>query len=198
MNRRDFSKRSLALGLGALAGPASSQSPEYYQEAAKRLPVRRFDVVVAGGGTAGAVAAMAAARQGAKTVLVEIKGYTGGVVVDSGKFDWTNGKFPCLTEPDESYHGVVYVRNFGKAAALSAGFRAARGTPQEKAVHFAYTDSVLFSLPIATMGPGGTFVIDLTPVFMSDLPQISNVLRGFLFAADRLRTGRNTPSIRHH
>ena len=28
-----------------------------------------------------------------------------GVIVDSGKFDWTNGKFPCMTEPDESYHG---------------------------------------------------------------------------------------------
>ena len=43
----------------------------------------------------------------------------GGVIVDSGKFDWTNGKFPCLTEPDESYHGVVYVRNFGKAAYIT-------------------------------------------------------------------------------
>ncbi|MBQ7071021.1 MAG: PLP-dependent transferase [Ruminococcus sp.] len=32
----------------------------------------------------------------------------GGVIVDSGKFDWTQGKFPCMTEPDESYHGTVY------------------------------------------------------------------------------------------
>jgi O-acetylhomoserine (thiol)-lyase len=43
----------------------------------------------------------------------------GGVIVDSGNFDWTNGKFPCLTEPDDSYHGVVYVRNFGKAAYIT-------------------------------------------------------------------------------
>ena len=64
-------------------------------------------------------------------------------------------------------------------------FRAAKGTPQEKAVHFAYTDSVLFSLPIATMSPSGNYVVDLTPVFMSDLPQISTVLQGFIFAADR-------------
>ena len=64
-------------------------------------------------------------------------------------------------------------------------FRAAKGTPQERAVHFAYTDSVLFSLPIATMSPGGNYVVDLTPVFMSDLPQISTVLQGFSFAADR-------------
>ena len=34
-------------------------------------------------------------------------------------------------------------------------FRAAKGSPQEKAVHFAYTDSILFSLPIVTIGPGG-------------------------------------------
>ena len=84
MNRRGFSKRSLALGLGVLADSAGGQSPEAYQEAARRLPIRRFDVVVAGGGTAGVVAALAAARQGARTVLVEIKGYTGGVAVEGG------------------------------------------------------------------------------------------------------------------
>ena len=40
----------------------------------------------------------------------------GGVIVDGGTFDWTNGKFPEFTEPDESYHGVVYTREFGKMA----------------------------------------------------------------------------------
>jgi len=41
----------------------------------------------------------------------------GGVIVDSGNFDWKkSGKFPELTEPDESYHGIKYVENFGKAA----------------------------------------------------------------------------------
>ncbi len=40
----------------------------------------------------------------------------GGVVVDSGNFDWTNGKFPELTEPDNSYHGLVYTRDVGKNA----------------------------------------------------------------------------------
>lgn len=41
----------------------------------------------------------------------------GGVVVDSGKFDWAaGGKFPGLTEPDPSYHGVVYTRDVGAAA----------------------------------------------------------------------------------
>lgn len=40
----------------------------------------------------------------------------GGVIVDSGNFDWCNGKFPEFTEPDESYHGVVYTESFGKMA----------------------------------------------------------------------------------
>ncbi|MBP5638697.1 MAG: O-acetylhomoserine aminocarboxypropyltransferase/cysteine synthase [Victivallales bacterium] len=40
----------------------------------------------------------------------------GGVIVDSGKFDWTNGKFPELTEPDESYHGISYTKTYGKSA----------------------------------------------------------------------------------
>ncbi len=40
----------------------------------------------------------------------------GGVIVDGGKFDWTNGKYPEFTEPDESYHGVVYTREFGNMA----------------------------------------------------------------------------------
>ena len=43
----------------------------------------------------------------------------GGVVVDSGKFNWDNGKFPELTEPDESYHGVVYTEQFGNAAFIT-------------------------------------------------------------------------------
>lgn len=39
----------------------------------------------------------------------------GGVIVDSGKFDWTSGKFPCMTEPDESYHGIVYTKQYAFA-----------------------------------------------------------------------------------
>lgn len=33
----------------------------------------------------------------------------GGIIVDSGKFDWTNGKFPLITAPDPSYHGIEFV-----------------------------------------------------------------------------------------
>ncbi|MDK2810753.1 MAG: O-acetylhomoserine (thiol)-lyase [Petroclostridium sp.] len=40
----------------------------------------------------------------------------GGIIVDSGKFNWDNGKFPGLSEPDPSYHGVNYVKDIGAAA----------------------------------------------------------------------------------
>lgn len=40
----------------------------------------------------------------------------GGVIVDSGKFNWANGKFPEFTKPDESYHGLVYTEAYGNAA----------------------------------------------------------------------------------
>jgi O-acetylhomoserine (thiol)-lyase len=44
----------------------------------------------------------------------------GGVVVDSGNFDWTqNDKFPGLTTPDDSYHGLTYATAFGKGAYIT-------------------------------------------------------------------------------
>lgn len=45
----------------------------------------------------------------------------GGAIVDSGNFDWEScaEKFPGLTTPDESYHGVVYTKKFGKAAYIT-------------------------------------------------------------------------------
>ena len=36
----------------------------------------------------------------------------GGIVVEKGGFDWANGKFPEFSEPDESYHGLIYTKNF--------------------------------------------------------------------------------------
>jgi hypothetical protein len=91
MDRRDFSKMSLLIGAGALTGLNSSCSSAggevqegLYTEPAKKLSTREFDVVVAGGGTAGVVAAIASARQGAKTMLIEAKGYPGGTVTEGG------------------------------------------------------------------------------------------------------------------
>jgi len=93
MKRRDFGKLGLLGGAGALAGckvsiekdnGTFSGAGEFYIEPSRKLPVREFDVVVAGGGTAGVVAAIAAARTGAKTVLIEKKGYPGGTVTEGG------------------------------------------------------------------------------------------------------------------
>ena len=44
----------------------------------------------------------------------------GGAIVDSGNFDWTqNDKFPGLTTPDDSYHGITYAESFGKGAYIT-------------------------------------------------------------------------------
>ncbi|MGP1585002.1 MAG: O-acetylhomoserine aminocarboxypropyltransferase/cysteine synthase family protein [Schwartzia sp. (in: firmicutes)] len=40
----------------------------------------------------------------------------GGVIVDGGTFDWSNGNFPEFTTPDDSYHGIVYAKEFGNMA----------------------------------------------------------------------------------
>ncbi|MDL2281203.1 O-acetylhomoserine aminocarboxypropyltransferase/cysteine synthase [Selenomonadales bacterium OttesenSCG-928-I06] len=40
----------------------------------------------------------------------------GGVIIDSGNFDWHSGNFPGLTEPDPSYKGIIYTETYGKAA----------------------------------------------------------------------------------
>lgn len=43
----------------------------------------------------------------------------GGVIVDSGKFDWNNGNFPEFTEPNKSYHGTVFAKDFGESAYIA-------------------------------------------------------------------------------
>ncbi|NRR90203.1 O-acetylhomoserine aminocarboxypropyltransferase/cysteine synthase [Winogradskyella undariae] len=43
----------------------------------------------------------------------------GGIIIDSGNFDWTNGKFPEFTEPSAGYHGLVYSEAIGAAAFIA-------------------------------------------------------------------------------
>ena len=63
----------------------------------------------------------------------------GGVIVDSGKFDWSNGKFPELTEPDESYHGISYTGTYGKLAfILKARMQLMRDFGAYPAAHSAF------------------------------------------------------------
>jgi len=95
MNRREFSRGIVALGAAGMGGAgleaslpgradAAESSPRTWEEPPKKLPVHECDVVVAGAGTAGVVAALAAARNGARTVLIERKGYPGGTVTEGG------------------------------------------------------------------------------------------------------------------
>jgi hypothetical protein len=64
-------------------------------------------------------------------------------------------------------------------------FKANPNSPEAKAVAAAYTDSVLFSLPVITKGPKGGDLVDLSQVFFTDLPQISRVLPGFSFSPQK-------------
>lgn len=63
----------------------------------------------------------------------------GGCIVDSGKFDWTKGDFPELTQPDESYHGIVYTETYGKLAyILKARMQLMRDFGTYPAAHSAF------------------------------------------------------------
>ncbi|MBR1918964.1 MAG: O-acetylhomoserine aminocarboxypropyltransferase/cysteine synthase [Spirochaetales bacterium] len=63
----------------------------------------------------------------------------GGVIVDSGKFNWANGNFPELTEPDESYHGISYTQTYGsKAYIVKARMQLMRDFGVYPAAHSAF------------------------------------------------------------
>ena len=62
-------------------------------------------------------------EHGANIVIHSATKYTdghatslGGIIIDGGNFNWDNGKFPGLVEPDSSYHGLKYMETFGAAA----------------------------------------------------------------------------------
>ena len=73
----------------------------------------------------------------------------GGVIVDSGRFDWANGNFPELTEPDESYHGVSYTKSYGNMAYIvKARMQLMRDFGVYPAAHSAF----LLNLGLETLG----------------------------------------------
>ncbi|HEY2252728.1 MAG TPA: DUF5117 domain-containing protein, partial [Planctomycetaceae bacterium] len=63
-------------------------------------------------------------------------------------------------------------------------FRAKPGSPEASAVKLAYSDSILYALPILTTTPGGGMLVDMTRIFMSDDENIGRSI-GMSFAADR-------------
>ena len=91
-----FSRRAFLGGIAAVCGAspavrADIRPPDSktLREPARDVPVAgECEVLVAGGGPAGIAAAVGAARQGAKVILIESKGTVGGI--------WTNGLLGCL------------------------------------------------------------------------------------------------------
>jgi O-acetylhomoserine (thiol)-lyase len=99
----------------------------------------------------------------------------GGVIVDSGKFDWTSGNFPELTEPDESYHGVVYTKDYGKAAyIIKARMQLMRDFGMYPAAHSAF----LLNLSLETLAVRmRQYCANAMKVaeFLKDQPQIAHI-----------------------
>ena len=65
---------------------------------------------------------------------------TGGAVVDSGKFNWSNGKFPSLSEPEPAYHGLKFHETFGGLAftfySIAIGLRDLGMTMNPQGAHY--------------------------------------------------------------
>jgi hypothetical protein len=131
MRRRTFLKSSalagLATGVGAAATTAAASEESCPNPRTFRLvrdiPVQGgYDVVVAGGGPAGSAAAIAAARLGAKVLLVEEMGWLGGVAT-SGLIPY----MPPLSNHEEVFVGGIYreiVEQLQRRGAIQPGVRA--------------------------------------------------------------------------
>ncbi|MFN4099034.1 MAG: O-acetylhomoserine aminocarboxypropyltransferase/cysteine synthase family protein [Pararhodobacter sp.] len=65
---------------------------------------------------------------------------TGGAIIDSGKFDWSNGKFPSFSEPEPAYHGLKFHETFGAMAftffGIAVGLRDLGMTMNPQGAHY--------------------------------------------------------------
>ena len=111
----------------------------------------------------------------------------GGVIVDGGKFDWTaSGKFPDFTEPDESYHGVVYTRDFGAMAyIIKARMQLMRDFGCYPSAHSAF---------LLNMG------LETLPVRMKQYCENARKVAEFLQSSDKIASVRypGLPGNEHH
>jgi len=75
---------------------------------------------------------------------------TGGAIVDSGKFNWSNGKFPSLSEPEPAYHGLKFHETFGHLAftfyGIAIGLRDLGMTMNPQGAHYTLMGTETLSL----------------------------------------------------
>jgi len=110
------------------------------------------------------------------------KGVSSGMVI--GGMSW---------QPEDDDLVWAFKKVDEKLFVLRRNFRykAAPGSPEAKAVEFAYSDSVIYALPILTTAPNGSIIVDMTSVFMSDDLGIGRQLGlGFRLANDRSTWGK--------
>ncbi len=99
-------------------------------------------------------------EQGATLVVHSLTKYltgngtvTGGAIVDSGKFDWSNGKFPSLADPEPAYHGLKFHETFGNLAftfhSVAIGLRDLGMTLNPQAAHYTLMGIETLSLRMA-------------------------------------------------
>lgn len=99
----------------------------------------------------------------------------GGVIVDSGNFDWKNGNFPEFTQPDESYHGLVYTEAFGNAAYIvKARVQLMRDMGMCQSAHGAFlTNQGLETLPLRMERHSQN--AEAVATFLQSCPQVESV-----------------------
>jgi hypothetical protein len=188
---RDTKAEAAGESTSTSAAPSSSSAPAAAETAVAKKPkyppyaefFRDADDPVSGlvktrrkGGTLYAEIEPGQLNRDFIIVMSIAKGSASGRFVMAG-MSWNFGDDPVwqFRKMDDYVH--VVRRN--------VRFSANKGSPEEKAVSLAFTDSVLYSLPISTISPSGAYVVDLNQIFMSDLPQISHELPGFAFSAQR-------------
>lgn len=99
----------------------------------------------------------------------------GGVIVDSGNFDWKNGNFPEFTQPDDSYNGLVYTETFGKAAYIvKARVQLMRDMGMCQSAHGAFlTNQGLETLPLRMERHSSN--AEAVAAFLQSCPQVESV-----------------------
>lgn len=110
-------------------------------------------------------------------VLTSIaRGISSGMVI--GGMSWGSGDDVIWTFRQSGDKVFVIHRN--------VRYRAKEGSPESKAVELAYSDSILYALPVIATAPNGNLLVDMTRIFMSDDVGIGQAIGpGFVFQSDR-------------